>query len=81
MLVDRQMLASSSDLRSWFAIVSSIPSIKFINVDVDIALGSVAFPGAFHIDPADRLIVATTQKLSAILITKGNPPILSGQQS
>ena len=70
MLVDRQRLALSSDLRSWFAVVSSIPSIKFINVDVDIALRSVALPGTFHKDPADRLIVATAQKLSAILITK-----------
>lgn len=70
MLVDQQKLTLSSDLRSWFAVVSSIPSIKFVNVDVDILLRSVALPGPFHKDPADRLIVATAQKLSAVLITK-----------
>ena len=70
MLVDRQRLALSSDLPSWFAAVLSIPSIKFINVDVDIAPRSVALSGTFHKDPADRLIVSTAQKWSPILITK-----------
>ncbi len=70
MLVDRQRLVLASDLPSWFATISLIRSIKFVPVDVDISLRSVALPGTFHKDPADRLIVATARKLSAILITK-----------
>ena len=69
-LVDRRRLVLAQDLPSWFATIRMIPSIKFVNVDVDISLRSVVLPGTFHKDPADRLIVATAQKLSAVLITK-----------
>lgn len=70
MLAERRKLIITSDLPSWFSTLSSIPSIKFIPVDVDISLRSVALPGNFHKDLADRLIVATAQKLSAVLVTK-----------
>jgi PIN domain nuclease of toxin-antitoxin system len=38
-------------------------------VDTAIALASVALPGEFHKDPADRIIVATARALGAPVIS------------
>lgn len=70
MLVRQGKLVLSTDVDAWLAAVRQIKSLKFIPVDVDIAVGSVVLPGQFHKDPADRMIVATARGLSAPLVTK-----------
>ncbi|PQV53087.1 type II toxin-antitoxin system VapC family toxin [Paraburkholderia sp. BL21I4N1] len=70
MLVERERLVLSMDVSSWLATVSAIESIRFVPVDVEIAIKSVDLPGEFHKDPADRMIVSTARKFAAPLITK-----------
>ena len=70
LLVERERLLLSMDVRSWLAIVAEIESVQFLPVDIDIALNSVDLPGEFHKDPADRMIVATARKLAMPLVTK-----------
>ena len=70
MLVAHGRLVLSMDVSSWLATVAEIASVRFFPVDVEIASKSVELPGAFHKDPADRMIVATARKLSVPLITK-----------
>ena len=70
MLVDRDRLVLSMDVDNWLATVAQIDTVRFLPVDVEIALKSVGLPGEFHKDPADRMIVATARKLAVPLVTK-----------
>jgi len=70
MLVAREKLVLTMDVGSWLATVGEIEAVRFVPVDVEIATKSVALPGEFHNDPADRMIVATARKLAAPLVTK-----------
>ena len=70
MLVEREKLVLSMDVGSWLAAVVEIEAVRFIPLDVEVAVKSVDLPGEFHKDPADRMIVATARKLSAPLVTK-----------
>ncbi|HQT64970.1 MAG TPA: type II toxin-antitoxin system VapC family toxin [Acidocella sp.] len=69
MLVRSGRMALGQDVAAWLALVGQIPAVKFIAVDNEIAVKSVELPGAFHKDPADRLIVATARKLGLALVT------------
>lgn len=70
MLVERERLVLSMDVESWLATVAKIDAVRFMPLDVEIALKSVDLPGSFHKDPADRMIVATARKLAVPLVTK-----------
>ena len=58
------------DVGSWLATIAEIEAVRFIPVDIEIATKSVALPGEFHKDPADRMIVATARKFAVPLVTK-----------
>jgi len=70
MLVEREKLVLSMDVGSWLATVAEIEAVRFLPLDVEIAIKSVDLPGEFHKDPADRMIVATARKLAVPLVTK-----------
>ena len=70
MLVERERLLLSMDVASWLGTAAQIEAIRFYPIDVEIALKSATLPGAFHKDPADRMIVATARKLAAPLVSK-----------
>jgi len=68
-LVAKGRIALSMDIESWLAVVGEIEAVTFVPVDNEIAVKSTELPGAFHKDPADRIIVATARKLAAPLVT------------
>ncbi len=70
MLVAREKLVLTMDVGNWLVTVGEIEGVRFVPVDVEIATKSVALPGEFHNDPADRMIVATARKLAVPLVTK-----------
>lgn len=70
MLVERERLVLSMDVESWLATVAKIEAVRFMHLDVEIAVKSVDLPGSFHKDPADRMIVATARKLAVPLVTR-----------
>lgn len=70
MLVEREKLVLSMDVGSWLATVAEIDAVRFMPVDIEVAVKSVELPGEFHKDPADRMIVATARKLAVPLVTK-----------
>ncbi len=69
MLVSRERLLLSMDVSSWLSSVTQIEAVRFVPVDMSIAVKSVTLPGTFHKDPADRMIVATARALAAPLVT------------
>ncbi len=70
LLVEKERLQLSIDVRDWVRKTESLPFVRFIPVDNTIALRSVSLPGDFHADPADRIITATALTMGIPLITK-----------
>lgn len=69
MLVAKGRLALTMDIDDWLKTVASVEGVSFVPVDNDLAVQSVRLPGAFHPDPADRLIVALARHYSVPLVT------------
>jgi PIN domain nuclease of toxin-antitoxin system len=69
MLVERGRVALSMEVKGWLSLAGQIEAVRFVPVDNDICIESVALPGEFHKDPADRIIVATARRFGAPLVT------------
>lgn len=69
MLVARNRLQLTMDVRVWIEKIRELPFVRFLPVDTEVALDSVFLPGNLHADPADRIIVATARQLGASLVT------------
>lgn len=70
LLIKKGRLKLSIDVNDWVRKSEALPFIRFIPVDNTIALRSVAMPGIFHPDPADRIITATAMTMGLPLVTK-----------
>ncbi|MDN3517226.1 type II toxin-antitoxin system VapC family toxin [Aquisalimonas lutea] len=69
MLVARARLALTMSVDDWLDTVASIDGLRFVPVDNRIGVESTRLPGAFHKDPADRMIVALARHFNAPLVT------------
>ena len=69
LLADRGRLRLARETGAWIEAALALPGIRLIPVEPAIASDSVRLPGAFHADPADRLIVATARQHGAPLVT------------
>ena len=47
-----------------------MPGIQIVPLSIDISVASTQLPRDFHVDPADRIIVATARHLGATLVTE-----------
>lgn len=56
-------------LDAWFELARTYRGVVIEPVSAEDALASACLPGAFHKDPADRLIVALARRLQAKLVT------------
>lgn len=70
LLVQRGRLELTMDADDWIAASSALPFFHFVPVEARVAAAAARLPGAFHADPADRIIVATARSLGATLLTK-----------
>ena len=70
LLTDKKRLKLSIDTRDWIRKTEALPFVRFVPVDNTIALRSIALPGDFHPDPADRIITATAMTMGLPLVTK-----------
>jgi PIN domain nuclease of toxin-antitoxin system len=68
-LASRRRIGLSSDVSEWLKSVGEIEAAQFVPIDNEIAVKSTQLGEEFHKDPADRWIVATSQKLGAPLVT------------
>jgi PIN domain nuclease of toxin-antitoxin system len=58
------------DVAEWVDRAASLPFLRFVPVDNQIALSAVHLAAPLHDDPADRIIVATALSLRATLVTR-----------
>lgn len=68
-LVVKSRLTLRRDIDGWISEVFDDYGIGLAALSPDIAINSTRLPGAFHNDPADRIIVATARSLNAVLVT------------
>ena len=61
-------LTLDREIRAWTAIASMYPGVSVHPLDPRDAVESTLLPGAFHKDPADRIIVALARRLDASLV-------------
>lgn len=69
LLVDKGRLSLSMGIDDWLDTVQEIDGVRFVAVDAATAVESTRLPGAFHKDPADRMIVALARHFNAELVT------------
>lgn len=69
LLIKKDRIGFFIDADSWLEEMESLPFIRFIPIDNQIAAKSVNLDGNFHQDPADRMIVATALISGATVIT------------
>jgi PIN domain nuclease of toxin-antitoxin system len=69
MLVQRGRLVLRVPVREWIARSEALRGLRFLPVDNALGVRAVELPD-LHGDPADRLIVASTERLGAVLVTK-----------
>ncbi len=69
MLVAKNRLRLSIDVQDWITQALQYKGINRIDLSPEIAVLATRLPGEFHNDPADRIIVASSLKLGAPLLT------------
>ena len=69
-MVTRRRILLRVSLEEWLDHAIYKTGITVLDLTPRIALDSCNFPGKFHKDPADRIIVATARIHKAKLITK-----------
>jgi PIN domain nuclease of toxin-antitoxin system len=68
-LVHRKRISLQLPIDEWLSLAIGYPGVRIEPLSATIAAEAYALPGAFHGDPADRLIVATARILDADLLT------------
>ena len=70
MLESKRRIQLHMPCEQWVAEALATPGLVVAPLTPEIALDSTRLPGAFHGDPADRIIVATARRHKARLLTK-----------
>lgn len=81
MLQSKERIAIKIPLIKWVEKATSLPFLKIVDLNADIAIHSCKLPGMFHGDPADRMIVATSRILNIPLITRDQKILDYAKQS
>jgi len=69
MLEAKGRLRFSVPCLDWVDKAVAVPGLALIPITPEIAVDSSRLPGEFHGDPADRLIVATSRRIEAELVS------------
>ena len=70
LLASRHRVAFAPDPKTWFAKALRGPGLRLADLSPEIAIDSSQLPGAFHQDPADRLLVSTARHHGMTLVTR-----------
>ena len=78
-LLHKERITLKGDLASWIDQSAERLSLQTITLSNDIAVQAYTLPGAFHSDPADRIIVATARQKQFKLMTADERILAYGQ--
>lgn len=57
------------EVDDWLELAGEIDGLRFVPIDIEVAVQSTRLPGDFHKDPADRMIVALARHMNAAVVT------------
>ena len=69
MLESKGRISLSMDITAWIDKALGMPGLQMLPLSPAISINSTRLPGAFHGDPADRIIVATARDRNGTLVT------------
>lgn len=69
MLVDKKRIEIDMDVLDWVNKALDLPGMFVCPVSPRIAIQSTRLPGEVHLDPVDRLLIATAYEENAVLVT------------
>lgn len=69
MLVDKKRIEIDMDVLDWINKALDSPEIFVCPISPRIAIQSTRLPGEVHLDPVDRLLIATAYEENAVLVT------------
>jgi len=79
MLEAKGRIRLSKDCLSWVNEALRAPGLGLIPLTPEVAVESSRLPGAFHGDPADRILVATARRQGAIFLTRDEKILAYGR--
>lgn len=65
----RRRIGLASDVHAFVEVVARVDAITFVPVDNAITIIAAQLDNSFHRDPADRIIIATSLRNTASLVT------------
>ena len=68
-LLKKGRLKLAMDIDEWLAAIAALRGIEFVPLSTTVAVDSVNLPGAFHADPADRIIVALSRACNVPVVS------------
>ncbi len=68
-LVSQKRLELTMDVSEWISSSEKLPFLRFLPIDNTIAIQAAHLPLPFHSDPSNKIIIATSQKFGAPVVT------------
>ncbi len=68
-LISKKRLALNREVLEWVQAALKLPGVRLAELSPEISIASTRLPWEMHADPADRILVATTRHLGAVLVT------------
>ena len=69
MLASKNRIVLKADIKSWIKTLLSQPKVKLEQISPEVAIESCSLPGNPHLDPADRILIASARHLNAPLLS------------
>ena len=80
MLESKGRIQLDRPCEEWVREALTLRGLTLAPLTPEIAVESTRLPGKFHLDPADRIIVATARRLSARLLTRDERLLAYGRE-
>jgi PIN domain nuclease of toxin-antitoxin system len=69
MLVAKRRIRLDRPVEQWVDVALKLPGVQLAPLEPSIAIRTTKLPGEFHLDPADRIIVATALEYAVAVAT------------
>lgn len=79
MLIDKKRIEIDMDVLDWVNKALDSPGMLVCPISPRIAIQSTRLPGKVHLDPVDRLLIATAYEENAVLVTSDKKIIEYGK--
>ncbi len=80
LLAGKGRIGLGMPVHEWVESALNHPGFMLIGLEPEIAIESCNLPAGFHVDPADRFLVATARLKNAVIVTRDKRILKYGKQ-